>query len=393
MKRVYLDHAATTPVEPAVAELVLDYMVNNFGNVSSVHSFGRRAKKGLEAAREHVAALVGALPSEIVFTSGGTESDNLAIKGALEAYKRKGNHVVTSSIEHHALLHTCEHLGKNGYEVTYIPVDSDGFVRPEDVAAAIRPDTVVVSVMMANNEVGTLQPIKEIGAICREKRVLLHTDAVQALGQIPIDVNEMNIDLMSISSHKIYGPKGIGALYIRKGVRVAPQALGGAHERGRRAGTENVSGAVGFGKAAQLALENLHTRAAHYSGLRDRLIDGILKTIPDVRLNGHRTKRLPNNVNVSVRYIEGESLLLNLDLVGIAASSGSACTSGSLDPSHVLLAMGLSHEEAHGSLRFTVGTGTSADDIDYVIDKLSEITVRLRAMSPLGPGIDFEDGN
>jgi cysteine desulfurase len=383
IRRVYLDHAATTPVRPEVADIMVRYMVEKFGNPSSIHSFGREARQAVDDARDKIAEFIGAEPREIIFTSGGTEADNLALKGVLEANPSKGRHIITSQIEHHAILHTCEYLEKRGYSVTYLPVDSYGMVSPEDVASAFRNDTAVVSIMMANNEVGTIQPVEKIGRICREKGVPFHTDSVQALGQIPVNVGKLGIDMMSVSSHKIYGPKGIGVLYLRRGIRVTPLAHGGVHERGLRAGTENIPGIVGFGKACELAMAEFDQRVTHYEAVRDRLMDGILTTIPHSRLNGHRTVRLPNNCNVSILYVEGESMLLNLDMNGIAASSGSACTSGSLEPSHVLMAMGVKHEEAQGSLRFTVGTGTTIDDIDYVLSVLPRIVERLRAMSPL----------
>ncbi|HHY37313.1 MAG TPA: cysteine desulfurase NifS [Clostridia bacterium] len=382
-RKVYLDHAATTPVRPEVAEAITRYMVEEFGNASSIHSFGRAARKGLEEAREHVASLIGADAREIIFTSGGTESDNMALKGVAEACRQRGKHIITSKIEHHAVLHTAEHLEKEGFEVTYLDVDSDGLIDPDDVRRAIRDDTILVSVMFANNEVGTIEPIGEIGKICKEKGVVFHSDGVQAVGSIPIDVNELGLDLLTISAHKMYGPKGVGALYVRKGTKIAPIIHGGAHERGKRAGTENVAGIVGFGKAAELARIEMDERQNHLLPLRDRLIRGILERIDDVKLNGHPTKRLPNNVNVSIMYVEGESMLLNLDMMGVAASSGSACTSGSLEPSHVLLAMGVPHEVAHGSLRMTLGSANTEEDVDYVIDCLEEIVKRLRAMSPL----------
>jgi len=392
LRRIYLDHSATTPVRPEVVQAISEYMLEKYGNASSVHSFGREAREGTDEGRERLARLIGASPSDIIFTSGGTESDNLAVKGLAEAYASKGKHIITSQIEHHALLHTCEYLEKHGARVTYLPVDQYGSVDPEDVRKAIAPDTILVSIMMANNEIGTIQDVAEIGRICQKSGVLFHSDAVQALGQLPIDVRKLGIDLMSVSSHKIYGPKGIGALYIRKGIRIASQAHGGHHERGKRAGTENVPGIVGFGLAAELARVEFDERVKHYSLVRDRLMDGIMARIPEVRLNGHRTKRLPNNCNISVLYVEGESMLLNLDMKGIAASSGSACTSGSLDPSHVLMACGLKHEEAHGSLRMTVGTQTTTEDIDYVVAELPPIVERLRAMSPLYSEREKETG-
>lgn len=383
MRKVYLDHSATTPVHPEVADLMLKYMVDVYGNPSSVHSFGRQGRKAVDEAREQVARLIGAEPKEIIFTSGGTEADNLAIRGVAAANKNKGNHIITSAIEHHAVLHTCEHLEKEGWEVTYLPVDADGLVNPEDVARAITDRTVLVTIMLANNEVGTIEPLAEISRITRARGVHLHTDAVQAVGNIPVNVNDLGVDLLSLSGHKLYGPKGIGALYIRQKTRISPIQYGGGHERRMRAGTENVPGIVGLGKAAELAMLELPERMQKTRALRDRLMDGLLGRIPDIRLNGHRTQRLPGNVNVSISYVEGESMLLKLDMAGIAASSGSACTSGSLEPSHVLLAMGLPHEVAHGSLRFTLGRQNTVEDVDYVLDTLPGIVAELRAMSPL----------
>jgi len=380
-----MDHSATTPVDPEVAQLMMTYYTEKYGNPSSVHSFGREAKAALENAREQVAKLLGAEPREITFTSGGTEADNLAIIGAAEANSKKGKHIITSAIEHHAVLETCEYLAKNGYELTVLPVDEEGFVSVADVEKAIRPDTVLITIMHANNEVGTIQPIAEIGKLAREKGVIFHVDAVQSFGKIPIDVKAMNVDLMSVSSHKIYGPKGVGALYIRKGVRVSPRAFGGGQEKKRRSGTENTPGIIGFGKACELAAQRMAEDAQKEAKLRDRLMEGILEKIDYVKLNGPRggEKRLPGNLNVSIQFIEGESLLLSLDMMGIAASSGSACTSGSLDPSHVLLAMGLSHEIAHGSLRFSLGRQNTEEDVDYVLEQLPKIVERLRMMSPL----------
>lgn len=384
MRRVYLDHSATTPVDPEVAQLMMTYYTEKYGNPSSVHTFGQEAKEGLEIAREQVAALIGAQASEITFTSGGTEADNLAILGTADAQVKKGKHIITSAIEHHAVLETCEYLEKKGYDLTVIPVDEEGFVDPQAVAQAIRPDTILISIMHANNEVGTIQPIAEIGRIAKEKGVTFHVDAVQSLGKLPIDVKAMNIDLLSISSHKIYGPKGVGALYIRKGVKLTPRVHGGGQEKKRRSGTENLPGIVGFGKACELAGQRMEEEEKKLIVLRDKLFEGILERVDYVKVNGPRgDKRLPNNVNVSVQYVEGESLLLSLDMVGIAASSGSACTSGSLDPSHVLLAMGLKHEIAHGSLRFSLGRQNTEEDINYVIEQLPKIVERLRAMSPL----------
>lgn len=381
---VYLDHAATTPVRQEVAEAVLRFMVSEYGNAASIHSLGRRAREAIENARGQVARLMGASPDEVIFLSGGTEADNMAIRGAVLADRRDRKHVVTTKVEHHAVLHTCEALEREGLaEVTYLPVDGTGMVSPEDVAAAIRPETVLVSVMFANNEVGTIQPVAEIGRVCRERGVLFHTDAVQAYGAIPIDVDELNIDLMSVSAHKIYGPKGIGALYVRRGTRIRPLIHGGSQERSRRAGTSNVPGAVGLGMAAQLAEKEMDARRRHLETLRDLLIRGILERVDFCRLNGHPTIRLPNNVNVSFEFVEGESILLSLDMKGIAASSGSACTSGSLEPSHVLVAMGVPPEVAHGSVRMTLGTGNTREDVDYVLEVLPPIIERLRSMSPL----------
>ncbi|HHV78626.1 MAG TPA: cysteine desulfurase NifS [Firmicutes bacterium] len=385
MKRVYLDNAATTPVRPEVVEIMNLYMLEVYGNPSSVHWFGQEAKKGVEEARERVAVLIGAKPEEIVFTGGATEADNLAIKGVAEANMKEGTtkHIITSAIEHHAVLHTCQYLEKRGFEVTYLPVDRDGLVDPDDVRKAIKPNTILITVIMGNNEVGTIEPVKEIGAIAREMGVAFHTDATQCVGHIPVDVDEMNIDLLSLSGHKMYGPKGIGALYVRKGVRIRPILHGGGHERGRRAGTENVPGIVGLGKAAELARMELPERQARLTRLRDKLIDGLMERIDEIQLNGHREKRLPGNVNVSVKYVEGESMLLNLDLAGIAASSGSACTSGSLEPSHVLLALGVPPEVAHGSLRMSLGWENTEEDVDYVLETLPGIVHKLRQMSPL----------
>ena len=383
MDRIYLDNAATTAVSPEVLEAMLPYFTQCFGNPSSIHSTGRDARRVVDAARRKVAAAIGAQPQEIYFTAGGSESDNWAIKGTAFSRKSRGNHIITSAIEHHAVLHTCAWLEKQGFEVTYLPVDEFGRVRVEDVEKAITDKTILITIMAANNEIGTIQPIAEIGKLAHDKGILFHTDAVQAIGAMPIDVSAMNIDLLSMSGHKFHGPKGIGALYIRKGVKIDQYLHGGAQERGQRAGTENLAGIVGMGKAIEIATQHLEENAARLTVLRDKLIDGILAEIPDVRLNGHRTQRLPNNVNVSVRYVEGEALLLRLDLAGIAGSSGSACTSGSLDPSHVLLAIGLPHEIAHGSLRLSLGTDTTEAEIDEVLDKLPGIVKNLRDMSPL----------
>ena len=384
MKRIYLDHSATTPVDLEVATLMMTYYTEKYGNPSSVHSFGREARQALEEARRQVAELIGATPQEITFTSGGTEADNLAIIGTAEAMSKKGKHLITSSVEHHAVLETCEFLAKNGFELTILPVDAEGIVSVEDVRKAIRPDTILISVMHANNEVGAIQPIVEIGQLAKEHGITFHVDAVQTLGKIPINVKAMNIDLLTVSSHKIYGPKGVGALYVRKGVRLAPRAHGGSQEKKRRSGTENTPGIIGFGKACELIGKRMDKEDARQIILRDKLMNGIIERIKYVKVNGPLgEKRLANNVNVSIRFVEGESLLLSLDMLGIAASSGSACTSGSLDPSHVLLAMGLVHEIAHGSLRFSLGSQNTEEEIDYVLEQLPKIVERLRMMSPL----------
>ena len=382
---IYMDNAATTATRPEVVEAMLPYFTQNYGNPSSIHRAGRDARRAVENARKQVAAAIHCEPREVYFTAGGSESDNWAIRCAVKALEKKGKHIITSAIEHHAVLHTCEYLEKQGYEVTYLPVDEFGRVSVEDVKNAIRPDTVLVTIMAANNEIGTLQPVKEIGKITREAGVLFHTDAVQAVGAVPVDVNDWGVDMLSLSGHKFHAPKGVGALYVRKGVRISNLIYGGAQERGLRAGTENLPGIVGLGKAIELAVEELDDYAARMTAMRDRLIDGILETIPDTRLNGHRTERLPGNVNVSIRYIEGEALLMRLDLAGVAGSSGSACTSGSLDPSHVLLAIGLPHEIAHGSLRLSLGRDTTEEEVDYVLKTLPEVVRKLRMMSPLTP--------
>lgn len=384
MRRIYLDHSATTPVDLEVAALMMTYYTEKYGNPSSVHSFGREARQALEEARRQVAELIGATPQEVTFTSGGTEADNLAILGTVEAMRKKGKHLITSAIEHHAVLETFEYLEKKGFELTIIPVDSEGIVSVEDVRKAVRPDTILISVMHANNEVGAIQPIAEIGKLAKEFGITFHVDAVQSLGKIPINVKDLNIDLMTVSSHKIYGPKGVGALYIRKGVRIVPLTHGGSQEKKRRSGTENTPGIIGFGKACELIGKRMAEEAKLQTKLRDKLMNGILERIEYVKVNGPLgEKRLPNNVNVSIRFVEGESLLLSLDMLGIAASSGSACTSGSLDPSHVLLAMGLVHEIAHGSLRFSLGHQNTEEEIDYVLEQLPKIVERLRMMSPL----------
>lgn len=385
MRKVYLDNAATTALSPKVLEKMMPYLTDIYGNASSPHSFGQTARIGVEHAREQVARAINADPSEIVFTGCGTESDNTVLFGVTERYAKKGDHIITTNVEHHAILHSCAALEKKGIKVTYLPVDKDGLVTPEQVRDAITDKTILVSVMFANNEVGTIMPIPEIAAVCHEKGVLFHTDAVQAAGHIPIDVKAMGIDMLSISGHKFHGPKGVGVLYERKGIRLPSYIIGGEQEKGRRAGTENVAGIVGLGEALELAVTNMSETSARMTRMRDRLIDSIEATIPEVKLNGHRTKRLPNNVNFSIKYIEGESILLMLDMAGIAASSGSACTSGSLDPSHVLLALGLTHEVAHGSVRMTLGDDTTDEDIDYVLETLPKVAHRLRAMSPISP--------
>lgn len=380
---IYLDHAATTRPKPEVFEAMLPFLVDNYGNPSSIYEISTVNRKAVEAARETVAKALNAKETEIFFTSGGTESDNWAIKGIAEAYKDKGNHIITTNIEHHAVLHTCEYLEKNGYEVTYLNVDRYGKINLDELCSAIRPTTILITIMFANNEIGTIQPMKEIGALARSKGILFHTDAVQAFGSEKIDVEAMNIDLLSLSAHKLYGPKGVGALYIRKGVKIKAFMHGGAQERHRRAGTENVAGIVGLGKAVELAQANLEKNRKRLAALRDKMIHDILEKVPYTRLNGHPTDRLPNNVNISIRFIEGEALLILLDMEGIAASSGSACTSGSLDPSHVLLAIGLPHEIAHGSLRLTLNEENTKEEMDYVVDAIKKITERLRSMSPL----------
>ena len=380
---IYLDNAATTKTAPEVVEAMLPYFSENYGNPSSVYSFASKNKDAVTEQREIIARALGAKTNEIYFTAGGTESDNWALKATAEAYASKGKHIITTKIEHHAILHTGEYLEGRGFEVTYLDVDENGLVRPEEVEAAIRPDTILISVMFANNEIGTIEPIKEIGRIAHEHGVLFHTDAVQAFGQVPIDVDELGIDMLSASGHKLNGPKGIGFLYIRKGVKIRSFIHGGAQERKRRAGTENVPGIIGLGKAVERAVATMAERSAKEIELRDYLIGRVLEEIPYCRLNGDPVDRLPNNANFSFEFIEGESLLIMLDMKGICASSGSACTSGSLDPSHVLLAIGLPHEIAHGSLRLTLGEETTREDIDYVVDSLKEIVARLRKMSPL----------
>lgn len=380
---IYLDNAATTKTAPEVVEAMLPYFSESYGNPSSVYSFASKNKDAVTEQREVIARALGAKSNEIYFTAGGTESDNWALKATAEAYASRGKHIITTKIEHHAILHTGEYLEGRGFEVTYLDVDDKGLVRPEDVEAAIRPDTILISVMFANNEIGTIEPIKAIGEIARRHNVLFHTDAVQAFGQVPINVDELGVDMLSASGHKLNGPKGIGFLYIRKGVKIRSFIHGGAQERKRRAGTENVPGIIGLGKAVERAVATMAERSAKEIGLRDHLISRVLEEIPYCRLNGDPADRLPNNANFSFQFIEGESLLIMLDMKGICASSGSACTSGSLDPSHVLLAIGLPHEIAHGSLRLTLGEETTREDIDYVVDSLKEIVARLREMSPL----------
>jgi len=383
-KVIYFDHAATIYVKTEVFEAMKPYFTQEYGNASSIYSIGRSNRKAIEDARSTVAKCLGAAePSEIYFTGSGTEADNWAIKGAAYAGRKKGKHIITSAIEHPAVAETCEFLKREGFEITYIPVDEDGLVNPADVEKAIRPDTIIVSIMMANNEIGTIQPIKEIAEICKKHKVLMHTDAVQAAGNIRINVQELGVDLLSISGHKFYGPKGTGVLYIRKGVRLENLIHGGHQERNKRAGTENVPGIVGLAKALELATINLDAHYEKLYNLRERALKGIMERIPHVRLNGHREKRLPGNLNVSFKFVEGESILLMLDMKGIKASSGSACTSGSLDPSHVLLAIGLPHEIAHGSLRLTFGEQNTEEEVDYLVDCLAEIVEKLRKMSPL----------
>lgn len=382
-KLIYLDNAATTKTAPEVVEAMLPYFTENYGNPSSVYSFASGNKDVITRQREIIADALGANGNEIYFTAGGTESDNWALKAAAEAYSKKGKHIITTKIEHHAVLHACAYLEDQGYEVTYLDVDENGLVKLDGLKKAIRPDTILISVMYANNEIGTIQPIQEIGEIAHEHGILFHTDAVQAFCQVPIDVDACHIDMLSASAHKLNGPKGIGFLYIRKGVKIRSFVHGGAQERKRRAGTENVPGIVGFGKAVERAAATLKERTAEEAELRDYMIQRIEAEIPYCRLNGDRTKRLPNNVNFSFRFIEGESLLIMLDMKGICASSGSACTSGSLDPSHVLLAIGLPHEIAHGSLRITLSEETTKEELDYVVDSLKAIVERLRGMSPL----------
>ena len=380
---IYLDNAATTKVAPEVVEAMLPYFTENYGNPSSVYGFAAKNKEAITKQREIIANALGASKEEIYFTAGGSESDNWALKATAEAYKTKGNHIITTKIEHHAILHTAEYLAKQGYEITFLDVDEDGMVKIDELKAAIRPTTILISVMFANNEIGTIQPIREIGAIAKENGILFHTDAVQAFGQVPINVDDYHIDMLSASGHKLNGPKGIGFLYIRKGLKLRSFVHGGGQERKRRAGTEYVPGIIGIGTAPDRAMRTMKDRTARETELRDYLIERILDEVPYTRLNGHPSKRLPNNTNFSFRFIEGESLLIMLDMKGICGSSGSACTSGSLDPSHVLLAIGLPHEIAHGSLRLTLSEDTTREEIDYVVESVKEIVARLRSISPL----------
>lgn len=382
-QQIYLDHAATTAVSPQVLKAMLPYFTDSFGNAGGIYGFGQKSKQALEDARDYIASTIGAKAEEIYFTAGGTESDNWALKCTAAAYQKKGKHIITTKIEHHAILHTAQYLEKQGFEVTYLDVDENGIVKLDDLKNAIREDTILISVMFANNEIGSIQPIAQIGKIAHEKGILFHTDAVQAYTQVPIDVDELQIDMLSVSAHKFNGPKGVGFLYIRKGLKLQSLIHGGQQERGRRAGTENIPGIIGMAEASRLAHADLLERTKKESELRDYLIGRIENEIPYCRLNGDRGNRLPNNVNFSFRFIEGESMLIMLDMKGICASSGSACTSGSLDPSHVLLAIGLPHEIAHGSLRLTLGRENTKEELDYVVDELKKIIERLRNMSPL----------
>lgn len=382
-KIIYLDHAATTAARPEVVEAMLPYFTENYWNPSSVYTPALTNRKAVDKSREIIAKSLGTDSQNIYFTAGGSESDNWALKAAAEAYENKGKHIITSTIEHHAILHTCDYLKTKGFEITYVNVDEKGILKLDELEAAIRPDTILISVMFANNEIGTIQPVKEIGEIAKKHGIIFHTDAVQAYGQLPINVDEYHIDMLSASGHKLNGPKGVGFLYIRKGLKLRSFIHGGAQERKRRAGTENVTGIVGLGKAVEIAFDTMEERTKKEIKLRDYTMDRILAEIPYCRINGDKKKRLPNNINISVQFIEGESLLIMLDMAGICASSGSACTSGSLDPSHVLLAIGLPHEIAHGSLRMTLGEETTKEDMDYVIEKLKEIVGKLRTMSPL----------
>lgn len=382
-KMIYLDNAATTKTRPEVVEAMLPYFTESYGNPSSVYTFSAKSKEAVTKAREIIADSLGVKSNEIYFTAGGSEADNWALVAAAEAYEAKGKHIITSKIEHHAILHTCEYLEKRGYEVTYLDVDENGVVKLDELKKAIRPDTILISIMFANNEIGTIEPIKEIGAIAKEHGILFHTDVVQAYGHVPISADEYNIDMLSASGHKINGPKGIGFLYIRKGVKIRSFIHGGAQERRRRAGTENVPGIVGFGKAVQLAMDEMEERTKKEVEMREYLMEKVLREVPFTRINGSRTSRLPNNINFAFQFIEGESLLIKLDMAGICGSSGSACTSGSLDPSHVLLAIGLPHEIAHGSLRLTLSEENTMEEMDITADKIKEIVAYLRELSPL----------
>ena len=383
MRRIYLDHAATTPTHPDVVKAMLPFFTDAFGNPSSVYSYGQEAKGAVEEARSKTAELIGARREEIIFTSGGTEADNFALKGIAYANEHKGNHIITTSVEHHAVMEVCKFLERRGFTITYLPVDKYGLVDPDDVRKAITDKTILISIIHANNEVGTVEPVSEIGEIVKEAEVYFHTDAVQTIGHIPVNVDKLNVDLLSMSAHKLYGPKGAGGLYVRKGTKLVSLMQGGEQEKMRRAGTENVPAIVGLGKAVELARQEMDKEAERLAGLRDKLTEGLMDKIDHIHLNGHPTRRLPNNVNVSVDFVEGESMLLNLDLEGICASTGSACSSASLEPSHVLLALGLSPEQAHGSLRFTLGRENSEEDMERVLEVLPAIVTKLRAMSPL----------
>lgn len=386
MDKIYFDHNATTPIADEVVEAMLPFMKEQWGNPSSIHWAGRAPRKAVDEAREKVAALLGCQPIEVIFTSSGTEGDNHAIKGAVYSKKAKGNHIITTKVEHPAVMNTCKYLEKNGFEVTWLDVDARGMIDLEELKSAIKDETVLITVMYANNETGTIFPVHEIAEIAKARGVLFHTDAVQAAGKIPLDMSELKADLVTISGHKIYGPKGVGAQFIRRGVKLVPLIHGGHHERNRRGGTENVAGVIGLGAAAELAVKDIETESGKVRELRDRLQKGLMDNIPHVHLNGHPEKRLPNTVNISFEYVEGESLLLNMDMKGIAASSGSACTSGSLEPSHVLLAMGMSHELSHGSLRFSLGKFNTKEEVDYLIEEMPPIVERMRSMSPLYAG-------
>ena len=383
MKRIYLDYAATTPTRPEVLKEMLPYFTDIYGNPSSIHSYGQEAQGAMETARTKVARLINARDEEVIFTSGGTEADNFAIKGIAYANEKKGNHIITGAIEHHAVMGSCAFLEKRGFRITYLPVDEHGLIDPDDVRKAITDKTILISIMHANNEIGTIEPITEISKVAREAGIYIHTDAVQTTGHIPVDVDALGIDLLSMSAHKLYGPKGIGALYIRRGTKLVSFMHGGEQERGRRASTQNIPGIVGFGKAIELAGQEIDEETNRLTYLRDKMANCLLEKIDHSRLNGHPTKRLPNSVNVSIQFVEGESMCLNLDMEGICASTGSACSSGSLEPSHILLALGVSHERAHGSLRFTLGKWTTEEDIDRVLEVLPRVVARLRAMSPL----------